>query len=341
MKQEPVTALDWLIALRSGDLSAATIQEWKEWIASPENQRAFENAQRIWKMMDEVPRPQGHHPRIKRYAHNAFFAKCPGRYLAWFGLAALIGTIAIVSWTCITLDAHEQRASGGGEYATQAAEHRSIKLEDGSSIHLGGHSAVVAEFDNNVRFILMDSGEAAFDVAHDSRRPWRVYAPGGVITAVGTAFNVRRRNNQVTVTVSEGAVIVAPANEQTARTGGDLLHGKRIASGESISYTSDGALSEATLVDPTVPMAWRAGQLEYRSEPLSRIVQDVNRYSHKSIALADEKAGAILYTGTVLELRVDDWLAALDTLFPQLEVTQPDSLHVIIRFRSASAPTQH
>jgi len=339
MKQEPLTALDWIITLRHGNLSVTQIQEWSEWIASPENQSAFEDAQRIWEMMDGVQPPQVPRSRIKRYVRTTFLRKSPERRYAWLGLAALIGTIAIVGWTRMTLNTEEQHASGVGEYATQAAQHRSFKLEDGSTIHLGGHSAVNAQFDNHVRFIVMGSGEAIFEVAHDAKRPWRVYASGGVITAVGTAFNVRTRDNQVTVAVSEGAVIVAPAVEQTARTGGDLRHGRRIASGESISYTADGTLSDVVLVDPARSMGWRTGRLEYRSEPLSRVVQDVNRYSQKSIVLADEKAGAILYTGTVLEMRVDDWLFALETAFPQLEVTRPDSRHVIIRSRSVPALT--
>jgi len=180
-----------------------------------------------------------------------------------------------------------------------------------------------------VRFVVVNRGEARFEIAHDPKRPFRVLAGAGVITAVGTVFNVRRLDNLVVVTVGEGIVEVAPASPMNARDGGDYARGKRVTRGQYITYDGDGRLSEVRSTNVELAMAWRTGQLRYDSEPLNRVVQDINRYSRQLISI-DTAAGDIVYSGTVFERDIDDWLEALERLFPEVQVTRPDNEHVVI-----------
>ena len=66
------------------------------------------------------------------------------------------------------------------------------------------------------------------------------------------------------------------------------------------------------------------------------MVQDLNRYSKHTIIVANAAVGSIIYTGTVFPRDIDDFLAALDKLFPELQVTQPDAQHVLIESRGAA-----
>lgn len=93
----------------------------------------------------------------------------------------------------------------GGEYR--------LTLDDGSRVWL--NSGTWIEYPLNFvggvrRFTL--SGEAFFDVARDSLRPFEIMASDGVaITVLGTRFNVRSYDDaeDVRVTLIEGAVAVS------------------------------------------------------------------------------------------------------------------------------------
>lgn len=335
----------WLVLLKSPDVPAAVLKRWHKWIAVPANRKAFDDAQQLWELMDEVPAPVWpsdaeskadtydgsipvedfkHHQQVVRARRLQYRS-------AWLGLAAVVGTVAIgLGIVALVLEPVEHRVT---QFETEPAQHEKIVLPDGSQIQMGALTSVTTNLSRDVRFIVMDRGEALFSVAHDPKRPFRVLAGGGVITAVGTAFNVRRLQGIVVVTVTEGTVEVAPANSMTARDGGDFPRGRKVTRGEALSYDAEGRLGDVRKADLDIAMAWRNGRLQYRSEPLNRVVQDINRYSRKSVAIADAAAGAILYSGTVFERDIDDWLAALDTLFPELQVTQPDPQHVVIGSR--------
>jgi len=341
----------WLVALKSPEVAPAVLRRWEQWIDVPANRQAFDHAQQVWDLMDKIPPPSWpSDAQIDEDTYDgsttiaAFDAQQNAKrwrrthlQSAWLGIAAMICVAAIgLGLFRMISSANEPPAEHMTVFETEPAQHEKVALADGSEIHMGARSSVTTNLTRGVRFVVMDRGEALFKVAHDPKRPFRVLAGAGVITAVGTAFNVRRLDDMVVVTVSEGTVEVAPASDVNARNGGDYPRGKRVTLGESITYDSDGNLGAVRKVDLGMTMAWRSGQLQYRSEPLNRVVQDINRYSRKSITIADAAAGEILYSGTVFERDIDDWLAALDKAFPELLVSHPDPQHVVIRSRLAN-----
>ena len=338
----------WLVALKSPDVPPQMLKRWEKWISVPTHKHAFDEAQKLWERLDEVPAPTW--PTDAEVTEDTYDGSVPVWVFeekreavsrqrhhvrhSWIGLAAVVGLIAMgLGLVKVVLESSERRSPGMTVFETKVTQHESVVLTDGSQIQMGGRTAVTANITREVRLVVMDRGEAIFTIAHDSQRPFRVLAGGGMITAIGTEFNVRRLDDVVVVTVTEGTVEVAPASAMTAGDGRNFPHGQRVTRGETISYDADGKLGDVRKADLGVTMSWRNGRLQYRSEPLNRVVQDINRYSRKSVTIADAAAGTILYSGTVFERDIDDWLAALDKLFPELQVTQPDQQHVVIRTR--------
>jgi len=349
------TAANWLVVLKGSDLSPAMFNRWERWMAEPAHRQAFAEVQELWELMGEL---QPVHPSDAEVAADtydsstsvwAFEEKQKVVQLrqrrdrrvkvAWMSLAAVVSTVAIgLGISKIALSPPDHRTAGVTLYATEPAQHENVVLIDGSQIQMGARTAVTTNVTRENRLVVLDRGEALFQVAHDPKRPFRVLAGAGVITAVGTAFNVRRLDGTVVVTVTEGTVEVAPARTVNARSGAEFPHGQRVTRGESISYDAEGKLSDVRTVDPKMATAWRDGQLEYRSEPLNRVVQDVNRYSRTAVMIEDSAAGEILYSGTVFERDINDWLAALGKVFPELEVVHRDH-DVLIRTRRAKNTT--
>ena len=53
----------------------------------------------------------------------------------------------------------------------------------------------------------------------------------------------------------------------------------------------------------------KVGVLLFQSEPLSRVLQDVNRYAPKPITLDDPSIGDLMITGTVVRNDVSGWVS--------------------------------
>ena len=221
------------------------------------------------------------------------------------------------------------------ELSTEVAQHATSTLEDGTQLFLGAKTKVTFETAPTHRLVTMGSGEALFHIAHDANRPFRILAGGRVITALGGEFNVRALDSSVTVTVNAGTIEVNLASEVDAGSGVQLSPGQRVARGQSIIFDRSEAPGTVAFSMASNAAAWRDGQLSYESAPLREVIQDVNRYSMKTVAIEDGDIGELLFSGTIFERDIDDWLAALDQIFPDVEIVTVDERRVVIRRRRA------
>ena len=92
------------------------------------------------------------------------------------------------------------------EYATQIGGHETLKLDDGSRIELNTNTRLRTNVTSRARTVWLDSGEAYFQIRHDSARPFVVYAAGHRMTDLGTRFLVRSDAKRVQVALIEGEV---------------------------------------------------------------------------------------------------------------------------------------
>jgi transmembrane sensor len=93
-------------------------------------------------------------------------------------------------------------------YSTDVGERRSLTLADGSTVDLNARSSIRVEFTKTERHVELLGGQALFQVAKDSARPFIVRSAEATVRAVGTQFDVNRKPSGTTVTVLEGRVAV-------------------------------------------------------------------------------------------------------------------------------------
>lgn len=103
--------------------------------------------------------------------------------------------------------------------ATAMGERKNITLADGSTVYLNGGSSIhfPMHFDETQRSVQLE-GEAFFEIAPDSARPFIVQIGGVATTVLGTAFNIAARNgnSNIVVSVKTGKVKVATdANKES------------------------------------------------------------------------------------------------------------------------------
>ena len=65
------------------------------------------------------------------------------------------------------------------------------RLADGSVLYLNTDTAVTIRYSRTERLVVLKSGQAGFEVAHDPNRPFRVFAGPAEAVAHGTEFDVR------------------------------------------------------------------------------------------------------------------------------------------------------
>jgi transmembrane sensor len=130
-------------------------------------------------------------------------------------------------------------------------------------------------------------------VAKDAERPFSVMAGIGKITALGTAFVVKKTPSDVLVTLIHGSVEVAQQNQMTtiSHTPSQPDH-----IGQQLAYSRKG-ISKANIVDISQSVAWQDGRLVFENHTLAQVVSELNRYSKKKIVIGDRSLRAIRVTG--------------------------------------------
>lgn len=235
----------------------------------------------------------------------------------------------------------------GGERSftidTGQAERRIARLDDGSTVELSAQSSVTVRYSEGTRRIDLNRGEALFQVAHDTARPFIVGAAGGEIRAVGTAFNVRLGRKDVVVTVVEGTVRVSPRALPAAlgKPAPEPL-AEFVRRGEQVSYqgpATAGAepplaaiMSVPRPVDVAGATAWTRGMLEFQGVSLGEVIDELNRHSPRRIALLDPRFEQVKVYGL---LRAGD-PESLVELLRDSEVLRGRDVETILKVEQAN-----
>lgn len=195
-------------------------------------------------------------------------------------------------------------------YRTGVGERRTVRLDDGSTVELNTASTIEVALHAHRRDVRLVQGEAQFEVAHDASRPFWVTAGQARFRAVGTAFNVRIRNQVVELTVTQGVVAVSAAGKPEQAAPHIAAGHGAVVDGDAIAATS---LGDDTLRQRT---AWQEGVLEFNGETLTQAVDELNRYQRHPIVIGDQRIADIRIGGRFQVNEADKFLTAVSSAFP-------------------------
>lgn len=148
----------------------------------------------------------------------------------------------------------------GGQYQ--------VNLPDGSKVWLNSASSLryPVRFEDAERRVEI-KGEAYFDVAHDSKKPFRVENNNQVVEVLGTEFNIMAYadENSIKTTLVEGSVKVIKANNSTT-----IIPGQQ-------ARMKDGKI-DVVSVDTKTVTAWKSGFFIFKSEDIESIMRQISRW---------------------------------------------------------------
>jgi transmembrane sensor len=300
-------AAEWLLRLNEVDASDPELEQWLRWCqADAENLVAFEKLQQDWqdtagfksaRELLPVPRVDS----ARRRPRFSFGALRSSRAFPWAAAACLMVAAAL---------GYEMFQGSPVHEVLVATQHEPTTLPDGSSLLLSAKAVADVDFSGIVRdVVLRPEGEAFIRVHHDKTRPFTVRAGGLTVTAVGTAFDVRREANRATVTVEEGTIVAAAVG-----VAGPMQW--RVGAGYQVTYSEDLRTAVVSRVDTTSALRWRDGELAYDDAPLASVIADINRYSTVNVTVRDPKLLRLHFTGTVFVGSINDWVNALEAKYP-------------------------
>lgn len=296
-------ATEWIVRRDGGPLPAEQEAAFRVWLADPTHRDALSRVEDIWGILDEQsaiasePPPRAAPRGRFSWRRSGEATRARWRRLAASAVAASLALALIGS-------AQDWSIRLRTDYVTDVGERRTVHLPDGSTVELDSQSAIALHFSDERREVELLAGTALFAAAPDRQRPFVVTANGGSVTALGTAFMVRRNAVGADVTVTLHRVRVDAAERAIT-----------VGEGQTAKYASD------TLQGPfpadRVATAWTRGRLVVANRPLSEVVEEIGRY----------RRGYITVTGPAAALRVsgvydlDQPLATIDSIEKSLGLT--------------------
>jgi len=271
----------WIAKLHGPDRTPILEAALRRWLAeNPAHAKEFELATDVWNessgLPSTSPKPipltgwfQRHIPLLQPL--TALAAVCL-IIAGWFGYA----------WydSCIT---------------TGIGEQKTVTLVDGTRVTLNTDTRLLVRYDQRVRRIVLSSGEAYFNVAHNEHWPFVVEVGDQKIVALGTSFMVRRTDpdrESVVVTLLEGRVAVAPLTEPDLLPVKPLPEVTLLSPGERLrTRTAKRATIESASIDQST--GWMHGQLMFDETPLREAVNEFNRYSSVKIKIGSAEVAKI------------------------------------------------
>lgn len=226
-------------------------------------------------------------------------AAAPRRRRGWW-FAAIAASIALLSIPFF-YQPHE-----ADSYATDVGGFQRLPLADGSRVDINTNSRLDVDYSEAARRIDLAQGEAFFKVAKNPARPFVVHAGLWRVTAVGTAFTVKRRGEDIDVIVTEGRVRIDPPAYEGAPVRPIFASAGQVVS--AIGTMPVVRPMDAAALD--MALSWRDGLLIFEGRPLGEVAVEFNRYNRTQLVV-DPSATDVIVDGSFRATNVEGFLRLL------------------------------
>lgn len=300
-------AAGWVARLQSRDATDGDRHDFENWLArDPAHRAAYDELRQLWGELREVPLDS-----------ERFKTKTKTRRVALGNVVAIVVVVALSAMLYRLGLIDRFRA----DYYTAIGEVRSVVLYDGTRVDLNTDSAITVSYSSGERRVQLLRGEAFFDVAKNSARPFIVAEGAWRATALGTRYSVRAvPPSEGDVQVEEGRVEVSNGEDRVV-----------LAAGDAVSLNGTRQLS-ITKTDVANQTAWRAGKLVFSGRPLREVLATLERYRLGRIVVLDERAASQTVSGIFDLSDTDQALEVLESSLP-LSIHRLSSMLVVVRSR--------
>ncbi len=195
-------------------------------------------------------------------------------------IAAVISLFILIPYLLLK----PNKSTAFNEIIIDRTQKMNITLSDNTKVTLDAGSIFryPKKFDNQKRQVFL-SGEGLFDVTLNQEKPFVIHANDGIITVLGTKFNVRawQQDKKVAVAVIEGQVSLRSENvdNQEAKV--------VISKGQFSVLDESNNLSIPQNVDIENHVSWLHREKYFQQVPLREVLDQLERWYDLEILLSD------------------------------------------------------
>jgi transmembrane sensor len=291
MTKSPKYDLPWELIAESltGSLSAEGELQLQQWISSgPENKEKYlkikelwqagmedyryyqlANAEESWKALHAKMRKDDPELAETRVIQGQFDQKRKFIRNLIAIAAVFIGFIGIGLWFILPKN-HPVI------FETAYNVQKRVNLLDGSVITLQPNTKieVPAAYNKSVRTVIMDAGEARFDVVHNAVKSFIVEMGATQVRDIGTSFTIHKEPNIIDVSVSSGKIAFVKLSTRET---------KELNAGSAVSFDVQRERFGNTEVADSIKTAKRL--LVFENTPLSTVLANVQKVYGKKIII--------------------------------------------------------
>lgn len=180
------------------------------------------------------------------------------------------------------------------EKVTHNGQHLTFNLEDGTQVTLNANSQLryPLEFSDSSRVVSV-KGEAFFDVAKDSKRPFTVVTGAVSTTALGTSFNVHFHKEE---SLSEISLITGSVRVEMKDNFGKISD-IQLVPGEQLVYQVDEGSYSTNFFDYLAIAGWKDGTIYFKESGIEEIIKRLEVWYDVEIEM----------TGNLNRIKKDSW----------------------------------
>lgn len=215
-------AIDWMVLLRSGEVSAGEQAAFAQWLAAENEHRAA--WAHVSGRLDDAFQPLRANGAHASAAHHALLQPEGKRPAARRRRRTGLLVIAALLCSAWLGEQYTPLLELTADLHTATDEERAFVLPDGSTLTLGARSAADIVFDSHERRVRLRAGELVATVVPDTAHPFVVETHEGQVRVRGTGVIVRQEaqrsfaqalDEDATVTTRQGDLAVLHQGEAT------------------------------------------------------------------------------------------------------------------------------
>ncbi|MET3112495.1 transmembrane sensor [Pedobacter sp. CG_S7] len=319
---------------------------WQDWIKKHPHKRAeFEESKRLVEILtvkqgsrikqvkelrSGVEQRELFSKALSPESYTAVSSQSPNRFPLLYQYAAGIAAVVLVAvfiyfYTLPAVNLNLLKQPVGEHFSSGKALRKTIVLIDGSVITLARESVIKLEegFNKNNRALWL-SGEAYFDVKHDSKHPFIVRTTYNDIKVLGTVFNVKAYSSDKEMETSlirgsvrvdskkyPGKFVILKPNEKLITNNYLVKVSTEVQKPFHITM-----LKMNSETQKPEEVQWIQQRLEIENEPLSLIAKKLETWYGIEIVIKDEAVKNYHYSGVFENETIIKTLEALQLSYP-------------------------
>ncbi len=299
----------------TNSLSPIEEKELKEWLLTTNNnQIAYQKIKSAWEqpsVMENEIDTDHVFQRLQYRLHKEQQKKIHRISLVRWKIAVSILILLSVGLSSALLW-NSNRSSYSMILQTGKGQRSFAQLPDGSKVWLNADTKLeVGDFTKNKRTIEL-SGEAQFQVVHDSKHPFVVSCNRLNVKVVGTVFDVRAYVDEKIIKTSllEGSVLVQ-TNDKEESKAITLKPGQVAIFDKNREYF---LVKKEKHVEENI--SWRDGVSVFHSIPFNQLIHELERSYNVKIIYNESDFTNLHYSGTIDNLKITQVLDILSYTMP-------------------------